>query len=164
MKYLLIFFVLSLSLFAYKKPLTFGDDAPEFRLPDQEGFTHSLIQHRGQFVFLFFYPRDFSFYGGKTVSSFEKAYKALKDRNVIIYGVSQDFQKTHLLFHEKFKLTYDLLSDPEEEVIRQYQATGFLGKKYISYLIGPDGRIFKKYEHQSPMIHPSLALEDLKKL
>ena len=41
-------------------PLQIGNDAPDFILKDQEGFTHNLTSHRGSFVLLFFYPKDFT--------------------------------------------------------------------------------------------------------
>ena len=138
-----------------------GDDAPDFFLRDQEGFMHSLEQHRGQYVMVFFYPRDFIPYSVKEVRAFENAYQSLKHKNVVIYGVSNDFQDKHQKFHEAFKLTYDLLSDPEEDMIRAYGARNFFGRRYISFLIGPDGRIFRKYNNASPSMHPSLALADI---
>ena len=145
----------------YLFALGFGDDAPEFSLFDQEGYTHTLKEHRGQFVLLFFYPRDFIFHSAQLTKSFEASYLDLKSKNVVIYGVSNDFMKTHLNFHKKMNLTYDLLSDPEEEIIRKYKARGILGGKFISYLIGPDGRIFRKYEDNLSVKHPLHALHDL---
>ncbi len=141
--------------------LGFGDDAPEFSLFDQEGYTHTLKEHRGQFVLLFFYPRDFIFHSAQLTKAFEARYSELKSKNVVIYGVSNDFMKTHLNFHKKMNLTYDLLSDPEEETIKKYKARGLMGGKFISYLIGPDGRIFRKYEDNLSVKHPLLALHDL---
>lgn len=141
--------------------LSMGDDAPNFFLKDQEGYAHSLAHHRGQYVLIFFYPRDFIPFSVKEVVAFEKAYRDLKEKNVVIYGVSNDFQDRHLKFHEAFRLTYDLLSDPDEKIISAYEARGWLGRKFISYLIGPDGRVFKKYEKDSPIKHPQLALADL---
>jgi Peroxiredoxin len=49
-----------------------GDDAPDFFLLDQEGYTHTLQEHKGQFVLLFFYPRDFVFQSARLAKGFEK--------------------------------------------------------------------------------------------
>ncbi len=154
---LLLFFASSLSAVE----LDLGDDAPELFLRDQEGYIHTLYQHRGKYVLLFFYPRDFIPFSVKEVVAFERSYQALKRKNVVIYGVSNDDQIRHQKFHEKFKLTYDLLSDPDEVIIKAYEARNFLGRKYVSYLIGPDGRIFRKYYGSSPTSHPALALADI---
>ena len=56
---------------------------------------------------------------------------------------------------------YDLLSNPEEDVIKKYGARGFIGGKFVSYLIGPDGRIFRKYADNRAIYHPELILKDL---
>jgi peroxiredoxin Q/BCP len=157
--YQLSFIICMLSIRCFA--LDFGDDAPDFTLFDQEGYTHTLKEHRGQFVLLFFYPRDFNFHSAQLAKSFESKYSELKGKNVVIYGVSNDFMKTHLDFHTKMNLTYDLLSDPDEEVIKKYKAKGLLGGKFISYLIGPDGRIFKRYQDNLSVKHPLRALHDL---
>jgi peroxiredoxin Q/BCP len=157
MKASFFFFCLFLRLTA----LDFGDDAPDFALFDQEGFTHTLKEHRGKYVLLFFYPRDFIYHSTKLVKAFESKYYDLKKKNVVIYGVSNDFMKTHLDFHKKLNITYDLLSNPEEDVIKKYGARGFIGGKFVSYLIGPDGRVFRKYEDNRAIYHPELILKDL---
>ncbi len=157
----LIFLLTSLITPLCAVDLCQGDDAPDFFLKDQEGYLHSLMQHRGQYVLIFFYPRDFIPHSVSEVVAFEKAYKSLKSKNVVIYGISNDFQERHQKFHETFKLTYDLLSDPNEEIIQAYEAKNFLGRKFVSYLISPDGRIFKKYEGSAPAMHPTLALSDV---
>lgn len=35
-----------------------GKKAPAFNLPDQEGNKHALKDYDGQYVVLFFYPKD----------------------------------------------------------------------------------------------------------
>jgi len=140
------------------KALELGDDAPNFRLFDQDWFSHSLAEHRGKFVLLFFYQKDFTSYGIRKVKAFERLYQDLKEKNVVIYGITHDFKNTHHHFHEKFHLTYDLLSDPDREVIRLYEANGWFGTKCLSILVGPDGRIFRKYENGKVSAHPILVL------
>ncbi|HLP81300.1 MAG TPA: redoxin domain-containing protein, partial [Nitrosomonas sp.] len=38
--------------------LKVGQYAPDFHLPDQHGKTYSLIDFRGQWLALYFYPKD----------------------------------------------------------------------------------------------------------
>lgn len=125
--------------------LTLGDDAPSFLLYDQEGFMHSLVEHRGKFLILFFYPRDFRFKGDPLLKVFEEIYTELKGRRVALYGVSKALEKRQAYLHETLALSYDLLADPEGVVIRAYEAKGVVMTERIAYLIGPDGRIYKKY-------------------
>lgn len=141
--------------------LEFGDDAPYFRLYDQDGFPHSPSSHLGTYVLLFFYERDFTPFSIRGVRSFENLYQEFKEKNVVIYGVSSDFQKVHQKFHEKCHLTYDLLADPDKEIIGLYGAKGWFGTKAISILIGPDGRVFRKYDSGNIAKHPFLILQDL---
>ena len=42
--------------------LTVNRPAPDFVLPDQDGIHRSLSEFRGQWVLLFFYPKDDSHY------------------------------------------------------------------------------------------------------
>lgn len=35
-----------------------GDVVPNFELPDQSGKLHKLSDYQGQWVLLFFYPKD----------------------------------------------------------------------------------------------------------
>ena len=35
-----------------------GSLAPNFTLPDQSGTAHTLIQYRGKWLVLYFYPKD----------------------------------------------------------------------------------------------------------
>ena len=142
--------------------LEIGDTAPDFFLPDQQGYVHTLREHRGEFVLLFFYPRDFTPHSSQVVRAFEKTYPEIRKKRVAVYGISNDFVKTHANFHKAFKLTYDLLADPEEVILKKYNAVNWLETKFISYLIGPDGRVFRKYDTSAAIKHPTLILADLR--
>lgn len=141
--------------------LEFGDDAPYFRLYDQDGFAHCLSSHFGKYVLLFFYERDFTSFAIRGVKAFEKMYQTLKEKDVVIYGISNDFQQTHQKFHQKCGLTYDLLSDPDKDIIAEFGAKSWFGTRSICLLIGPDGRIFRKYEGGDITSYPRRVLQDL---
>jgi len=38
--------------------LTLNQSAPDFTLPDQDGVDRTLADYRGQWMLLFFYPKD----------------------------------------------------------------------------------------------------------
>jgi len=44
-------------MFLHNMPLTPGDPAPAFSLPDQSGATVSLDDFKGRKVLVFFYPK-----------------------------------------------------------------------------------------------------------
>ena len=147
-----IFFSLLVSSVLFAHNIQIGDDAPNFMLKDQEGFTHTLIAHRGSFVLLFFYPRDFTSSALRKVQAMEKIIeKSLSDR-FVVYGISNDSVENHRKFYDKMHITYDLLSDEKEVVIKAYQALGVIETLPLVVIIGPDGRYFKVYDNMQKFL------------
>lgn len=144
--------------------LEIGQEAPLFSLVDQAGRVHELEKDRGQYVLLFFYPKDFTPGCTNEVCAFQSSLDELKRKGVVVYGISKDSTTSHAKFHEKYKLHYDLLSDPDGSVIAAYEANGWVMTNRISYLIDPSGRICKVYKSVSPKTHPSEVLKDLDSL
>lgn len=146
------------------KPLGLGDDAPGFLLYDQEGFAHSVSQHRGKFVFLFFFPRVDVFSSAREIRMVQKLFNEFYDRDIVVYGINQGSVKNHKKLHNKMRLAFDLLSDPEGKIAEAYGAKGLIFLRPLSYLIGPDGRIFRCYERKGSKSLPVKALEDIYKM
>jgi peroxiredoxin Q/BCP len=46
-----------MSAFANRNLPKAGDTAPDFTLPDQNGRTHGLVEFRGGWVVLYFFPK-----------------------------------------------------------------------------------------------------------
>lgn len=144
--------------------------AKDFKLPDQDGMIHSLSQYLGQWVVLYFYPRDDTPGCTKEACNFRDSIQALKNLGVIILGVSKDSVSSHKKFSEKYHLNFPLLSDENKEVLKLYKAWGkkkFMGKEFegtlrMTYLIDPEGEIKKVYEKVNPSLHAEEILKDLK--
>src|SRR5712672_4498580 len=85
---------------------TAGTLAPTFTLPDQEGVQVSLDQFKGQWVVLYFYPKDFS--SGCTVEAhnFQRDLAEYQKRNTLILGVSVQDEKSHKDFCTKEGLNF----------------------------------------------------------
>ncbi|HSR89559.1 MAG TPA: peroxiredoxin [Candidatus Udaeobacter sp.] len=149
--------------------------APDFILPDQNSVDHKLSDYRGQWVILYFYPKDDT--PGCTteacafqdnLAGFATAMKrgpavAGKSSEVKILGISADPVSSHRKFADKYKLNFTLLSDGKKEVIKKYEAEGIFTKR-ISYLIDPEGQIYKAYAQVKPDTHAEQVLADLPKL
>lgn len=83
--------------------------------------------------------------------------------------MSADSVKAQKNFCTKQAFPFSLLSDPEKEIIKAYDAFGlkkFMGKEYegiyrISYLIDEEGMIEKAYEKVKPKEHAGQILLDL---
>ena len=118
----------------------------DFSLPDQNGDIHKLSDYRGQFVILYFYPKDDT--PGCTVEacSFRDNQEIYKKNEVVVLGVSKDTVLSHKKFAQKHNLRFTIFSDVEKKVIKKYKAWGtkkFLGKTYEgilrkTYLIDKD--------------------------
>ncbi len=143
--------------------LTQNSAAPDFSAVDQNGKTHSLADYQGQWLLLYFYPKDDTPGCTKEACTFRDHFSELQGK-VAVIGVSHDSADSHDKFASKYKLQFPLLSDPERKIIKTYGANGLLFTKRISYLINPEGKIAKVYPSVSPADHAREVLEDWKAL
>lgn len=104
-----------------------GTIAPSFVLPNQDGKDVSLADHRGEWVVLYFYPRDDT--PGCTVEAcdFTDHLADFKQINATILGCSPDSPESHQRFIQKRGLKINLLSDEDKRVMGQYGAIGEKG-------------------------------------
>src|SRR5262245_19026411 len=117
---------------AERKVPEVGARAPEIKLADADGKTHSLKDYAGKRVVLYFYPKDDT--PGCTVEAcdFRDAMASLKKQGVAVIGVSPDSAASHARFRDKHELNFSLLADPERKVLEAYGAWGektLYGKK-----------------------------------
>jgi peroxiredoxin Q/BCP len=96
--------------------------APDFMLRDQNGQEVTLSKLRGQWVVLYFYPKDDTPGCTCEATEFSKLIGQFKGMNATVYGVSADSIPTHKIFVEKYNLGIGLLSDPEHRAMRSYGA------------------------------------------
>ncbi|OGX39251.1 MAG: thiol peroxidase [Omnitrophica WOR_2 bacterium RIFCSPHIGHO2_02_FULL_68_15] len=152
--------------------LTAGQTAPEFSLPDQTGKVHTLSAYRGQWVLIYFYPKDDTPGCTTEACGLRDRFSAFTKIKAVVLGVSADSVKSHQKFAEKFTLPFPLLADEQKSVVQAYGVWGeksFMGKKYLgisrmSFLIDPQGRIAKVYPKVAPADHPDEVLQDLEAL
>lgn len=136
--------------------------APEFSALDQNGQTHNLADYLGQWVLLYFYPKDDTPGCTKEACSLRDNFSGFDKLGAVILGVSTDSVASHDKFAKKFNLPFTLLADTDKEIVRAYGANGFARR--ISYLIGPDGLIAKVYKNVKPEAHAAEVLRDLETL
>lgn len=148
-------------------------NAPDFSLIDQNGTTQTLKDYRGQWVVLYFYPKDDTPGCTTEACSFRDARDAIAEfGNAAVIGVSKDSVKSHAKFVEKHDLNFTLLSDPEHEVIQAYGSWGprtFMGREFLgthrnTFIIDPEGKIAKEYKGVDPKKHVGEIIQDLKAL
>lgn len=147
-----------------------GAQAPDFSLPDEKGDHHTLSDYNGQWVLLYFYPKDDTPGCTKEAVMLKELYSDFKKVGVVVLGVSTDPIEKHKKFKDKYKLPFTLLADTNKEVVNTYgvwQKKKFMGREYMgtlrnSYLIDPDGKIAKIYESVKPNKHAQEVLNDMK--
>jgi peroxiredoxin Q/BCP len=149
---------------------TVGTTAPDFTLSSQEGKKVSLHDYRGQWVVLYFYPKDMT--PGCTIEAhnFQRDQKEYDAKKAAILGVSVDSVDSHVEFCTKENLTFKLLSDPDKKIVTTYGSTQKFGENVVAarntFIIDPKGVIRKVYTKVNPQPHSAevlAALDELKK-
>ncbi|MBI1908290.1 thioredoxin-dependent thiol peroxidase [Candidatus Uhrbacteria bacterium] len=149
-----------------------GEAAPDFSLPDQEGKAHALSAYRGQWVLLYFYPKDDTPGCTTEACGLRDVYPDFERLGIQVFGISTDSVKSHGKFVQKYELPFTLLADEEKTVVNAYGVWGkkkFMGREYmgtarISFLIDPQGAIAKVYGEVKPAAHAVEVLADMQAL
>ena len=170
----IITFVATALLLVLAAPLIAGDPppvgsaAPGFNLQDQKGEWHDLADYDGQWLAVYFYPKDDTPGCTKEACNFRDNIYAFKAIGANVVGVSVDDVESHDEFAKKYKLPFILLADVDGEmskaygVLRDWKLTKIASRQ--SFIIGPDGTIAKHYEDVDPETHTQEVLADLEVL
>lgn len=148
-----------------------GKKAPEFMLDGSDNKQHSLKQYAGKTVVIYFYPKDNTPGCTKEACGFRDNFKELTDKGVIVLGVSKDSIAAHSKFITNYALPFVLLSDPDQKMMRDYEAYGekvVCGKLTTgiirsTVIVGPDGVVKKQWAKVAKAEqHPDQVLEYLR--
>lgn len=120
--------------------------AHAFTLVDQDGQPHSLKDHAGRRVILFFYPKAMTPGCTGEVCDFRDSYDDFTAAGFDIVGISPDPPDDNKVFRERHGLPFPLLSDPKHTVSEAYGAWGTkknYGREYeglirSTFVVGPD--------------------------
>jgi peroxiredoxin Q/BCP len=145
-----------------------GTAAPKFNLPSQDSPSISLDQFKGQWVVLYFYPKDFTSGCTLEAHNFQRDLPKYEAKNAVIVGVSEDNVDSHKDFCTKEGLSFKVLADTEHNVATNYGSLMMHdGTAYASrntFLIDPKGVIRKVYLKAKPATHSDEVLADLETL
>lgn len=144
--------------------LTVGDSAPNFTLKNQSNKSHSLSDYSGQWLLLYFYPKDFTPGCTTQACGIRDGWEQVQSAGLIVVGISKDSAEKHQQFVTKHQLPFDLLSDESGEVIESYGSLKAIGISRDSFLIDPTGKIAKIYRRVKPAQHLDMILKDFSKL
>jgi peroxiredoxin Q/BCP len=146
-----------------------GAPAPDFTAPTQQGTPLSLSDYRGQWVALYFYPKDDTPGCTKQACNLRDNIAALDAEGVAVVGVSGDEVDSHEAFAEKYDLPFPLVADPDREIQNAYGVYGersLYGKKVVglkrtTYLIDPEGIVRHVFKRPKTGDHAAEILEKL---
>ena len=134
--------------------------------------TLRLKDLRGSNVVLYFYPKD-STPGctteGRDIAALNASFRRQK---TVILGVSRDSLASHEKFKEKQGFPFDLLSDPEEKLCRQFdviQEKSLYGRKFMgvvrsTFLIDADGKLRREWRNVKVKGHAEEVLDAVKSI
>ena len=138
----------------WQEPLSAGERAPDFVLPDQRGRFHRLSDLRGKTVVLSFYPQDFTFTCAGIAVDFDREAPAFETRGAVVFSVSVQPVSSKIAFAGRFGIKHPLLADFDKQAARAYRVLNRDGlAARVTFLIGPDGRILKTSQHIRPQTH-----------
>ena len=131
-----------------------GKKAPAFTLTDQDGQTHTLGAYAGRSVVLYFYPKDDTPGCTAETCAFRDNLPRFKTGKAAILGVSILDEQSKAKFAAKFDVNFPLLADPDHAVADKYgvwQERSMYGRTYmgvarVTYLIGPDGKVVRRWD------------------
>ncbi len=146
-----------------------GQKAPAFALKDQNGELHRLSDYAGQPVVLYFYPKDDTPGCTKESCEFQALLPTYKRRKAVVLGISILDEKSKAKFASKYDLTFPLLADADHAVAEKYgvwQEKSRYGRKYMgiartTYLIGPDGKVARRWDNVKVDGHAQAVAEAL---
>jgi peroxiredoxin Q/BCP len=149
-----------------------GRKAPAFSLPDQNGKPHRLADYAGRPLILYFYPKDDTPGCTKEACAFRDALPDFKKDKAAVLGVSVLDVASKARFARKHKLNFPLLADPEHVVAEKYGAwkkkslygRTYMGVARMTYLIGPDGKVARRWDDVKVDGHAALVLSAVDEL
>jgi peroxiredoxin Q/BCP len=144
-----------------------GKKAPAFSLKDQDGTTHRLSDYAGRPVILYFYPKDDTPGCTKESCEFRDNLPHFKKSKAAVFGISILDEASKKKFADKFELNFPLLADADHEVAEKYgvwqqkslYGRNFMGIVRTTYLIGPDGKVAKRWDNVKVDGHVEQVLE-----
>ncbi|KTC76963.1 peroxiredoxin [Legionella brunensis] len=149
-----------------------GDKVTAFEFSATNGLQGKLSDFQGQWLVLYFYPKDST--PGCTLEGqdFRDAYPQLKALNVEVIGISRDSLKSHENFKCKQEFPFELISDKEEtlcqlfDVIKMKTMYGkqVRGIERSTFIIDPQGVLRHEWRKVNVKNHVAEVIETLERL
>ncbi len=148
-----------------------GDTVPaDLALDLSSGSTATLGDYAGQWLVLYFYPKDSTPGCTTEGNDFNALLPEFRKSGATVLGVSRDSVKSHQNFCAKQGFKFDLVSDRSEAVcnafgvIREKTMYGrkVMGVERSTFLIDPSGVIARTWRPVKVAGHAQAVLDQLK--
>ena len=143
--------------------------APNIKLPSTNNSMYSLNKSIGNYVVIYFYPKNDTPGCTLETNDFNKLLPNFRKLNCEVYGISKDSLESHNKFKKKYKIKFNLLSDLEKKVLKKYKVWGkkkFMGREFMgiirsTFLIDKKGKIIKIWKNVKVKDHVKEVLKTL---
>lgn len=147
--------------------VTVGEQAPQFKLKNQDGDLVSLADYKGKNIVLYFYPKDMTPGCTTQACNFRDNYAQFDELNTVVLGISPDPIERHQKFIDKHDLPFPLLADTENEVAELYDVwklkkmfgREFYGIERSTFIIDAEGIVQKEWRRIRVKGHIDQTLE-----
>ena len=149
----------ALSKTTLQLPLALGDDS-----------TTTLADHAGQWLVLYFYPKDSTPGCTTEGNDFNALLPKFRKLGATVLGVSRDSVRSHRNFCDKQGFRFQLVSDPDEKLCRAFDVIKpkklygreFIGIERSTFLVDPAGRVAGAWRPVKVPGHAQAVLDALK--
>ncbi|MEP6898234.1 MAG: peroxiredoxin [Rhodanobacter sp.] len=144
-----------------------GKKVPSLKGRVADGSELKLADLRGQWVVVYFYPKDSTPGCTTEAGDFRDLYTAFRNHNAQVVGVSRDSQKSHANFANKQALPFPLIADTDEAWCQAFNVIHekvLYGKRHLgvvrsSFLIDPDGKLRQEWRGVKVAGHAQAVLD-----
>ena len=149
-----------------------GKKCPNFQGECTSGLTLSNKDFVGKNLVIYFYPKDSTPGCTTEGNEFTDNYKIFKKLGTEILGVSRDSIKSHENFKSKQSFPFELLSDPDEKMCKDFDVMkmkSMYGREYMgvdrsTFLINKKGNIIREWRSVKVKGHVDEVLTAVKEL
>ncbi|MDE2315319.1 MAG: peroxiredoxin [Xanthomonadaceae bacterium] len=144
-----------------------GKKAPALSGITGDGGTLKLADLKGQWIVVYFYPKDATPGCTSEAQDFRDLYPKFRKRNAEVVGVSRDSAKSHANFAAKQELPFPLVSDADETWCKAFDVIHekvLYGKRHMgvvrsTFLIAPDGKLAAEWRGVKVPGHAQAVLD-----
>ena len=152
--------------------MTIGESVSNFAFAATSGLNGHLSDYQGQYVVLYFYPKDSTPGCTTEGQDFRDAYSQFQALNTQIFGISRDSLKSHENFKAKQNFPFELISDADEQLCQLFDVIkmkSMYGKQVrgierSTFLIDLQGKLAHEWRKVSVKDHVNDVLNTLKQI